>query len=289
MKSLAELIMRGRLQAMTVAAGCIATLLLAWVGVAAVGLVVLRHGVNAATGVILAALIPGAGWALYGHEPGPLTAVLVIVVLAAILRQTRSWSMVLMVLPLLVSAFSLGLLYLAPEFIAQILEQLQVVMQGLAQQMQRAGSTDVSGALATDIRPEQLLGVFGLSQAMNAVISLLLARWWQSLLYNPGGFREEFHRLRLDKVAVIVIVGGLVWLNQADGYAIWSWMYAVPLCVAGLALAHGLAGIYQLSRQWLILFYLLLAVFALPLLPLLMMAAIADSALDFRGRAARAG
>jgi len=29
------------------------------------------------------------------------------------------------------------------------------------------------------------------------VLSVFLGRWWQAVLYNPGGFKTEFHAFRL--------------------------------------------------------------------------------------------
>lgn len=41
---------------------------------------------------------------------------------------------------------------------------------------------------------------------VSLILTLLLARWWQSLLFNPGAFREEFHALRLPRAMLGVVV-----------------------------------------------------------------------------------
>ncbi len=276
--------MRGRVPAMIVASTCTASVLLAWIGAAAVALVVLRFGVNASMAVVMAALIPGGIWAYLG-EPGPLTTIVAIVVLAEILRLTRAWSLVLVALPLVVAAWCLSLLYLAPDYVAQLVMQLQHVAEQLFARLneQRTAASQTPLSMAELPGEQQLLGMFGLMQTMTCLLSLLFARWWQAALYNPGGFREEFHQLRLGRVQVVILVAGLVLLSYSEAFRVWSWLFAVPLCVAGIALAHGLAGIHTIARQWLVVFYIALVFFA-PIVPLLMMLAIADSALDFRNR-----
>ncbi|MDA7687599.1 hypothetical protein N8793_05990, partial [Pseudomonadales bacterium] len=66
MKSLADFIMRSPLQGALVSALATASLFLAWIGAAAVALMVLRHGVNRAAIVFLAALVPAAFWMFAG-------------------------------------------------------------------------------------------------------------------------------------------------------------------------------------------------------------------------------
>ncbi|MGB1191499.1 MAG: hypothetical protein ACPG3T_01110, partial [Pseudomonadales bacterium] len=114
-------------------------------------------------------------------------------------------------------------------------------------------------------------------------MSLLTARWWQAKLYNPGGFQQEFYQLRLSRANILVLVAGLVLFSIIEGYHQWAWLFAIPMIIVGIALVHALVALKQLSRPWLIGFYLLFVTFA-PIVPLLMMAVIADSALDFRSR-----
>jgi len=123
---------------------------------------------------------------------------------------------------------------------------------------------------------------------MNAVtvfFCLVLGRWSQAMLYNPGGFREEFHHLRLPPVvAVGLLAMAAASLTQGMDGAFWAWTCSVPLIVAGAALVHGLVGLRKLGRGWLVAFYALLVLFN-PVKELLALVAVADSFTDFRGRA----
>ena len=111
----------------------------------------------------------------------------------------------------------------------------------------------------------------------------LVGRWWQALLYNPGGFQQEFYQLRLSRTNIFVLVAGLVLFSSIEGYHQWAWLFAIPIIIVGIALVHALVALKQLSRHWLFGFYVIFITFA-PVVPLLMMAVIADSALDFRLR-----
>jgi hypothetical protein len=50
-------------------------------------------------------------------------------------------------------------------------------------------------------------GLVAAASALGLILGLLLARWWQAELFNPGGFRKEFLALRLH--------GGLAYLGLA--------------------------------------------------------------------------
>ena len=41
---------------------------------------------------------------------------------------------------------------------------------------------------------------------MNMIMSVLFARWWQSRLFNLGGFRKEFYRLRIPTIMLPVFI-----------------------------------------------------------------------------------
>ncbi len=122
------------------------------------------------------------------------------------------------------------------------------------------------------------------STALLFVVSaLLLGRWWQALLFNPGGFQPEFHQLRLGRPSAILalalfgITMGFDWPPAANFMLVLGMLYVVQ----GIALVHAVAFKLQLSPIWLLLFYLLL----IPLLSQWVMAlGVADAWADFRNR-----
>ncbi|MBT8148498.1 MAG: hypothetical protein KJO24_01105, partial [Gammaproteobacteria bacterium] len=166
MRSLAEFIMRGPLQGALVAAAATASLFLAWLGAAAVALVVLRHGVNRATPVLLAALLPAAFWMYYG-DIGPLTTVLCALVLAWVLRLSRSWSATLLATPFVVGSWCLLIVLLLPEYVETVRAVFEQVVEGIKQRMSQSGGDAELQALERIGAPSglQIMGMLALLQA----------------------------------------------------------------------------------------------------------------------------
>ena len=130
-----------------------------------------------------------------------------------------------------------------------------------------------------------MIGVFALVNALTVVICVVLARYWQALLYNPGGFGEEFQRVRLPPVmALSLLLVALGCVIQGGAWLPWAYLVAVPCLVAGISLVHGLAAIKHWKGYRLVLFYSLLLLIN-PVKELVILAGVIDSWVDFRQRA----
>ncbi|QQS55248.1 MAG: DUF2232 domain-containing protein [Candidatus Competibacteraceae bacterium] len=295
MKSIAVFIMRGRFAAVLIAAP---TAVLFWlfppiliVSGAVVALVTLRRG--AAEGALLAVLAGLGAGALAGLVLGlgamwPMLSVLLacwapLWVLASLLRATVSLSVTLRAAALL-GLLGVGGFYLMLGDPAVWWSQ---VLDGLRQGL----TTLPSGERAT---LEQLLDLLRswapllpgqvVSAALLFVLAgLLLGRWWQALLFHPGGFRPEFHQLRLGRPLALLALA-LFGAALLSGWPVLSNLVLVLgtlYSVQGIAVAHALVFKLRLSPAWLLLLYLLLV----PLLSQLVMAlGIADAWADFRTR-----
>jgi hypothetical protein len=118
-----------------------------------------------------------------------------------------------------------------------------------------------------------------------SVLSLMLGRYWQASLYNPGGFGREFQAVRIPLVPTLVLLGCMVLgPNLGSALALLTPLCSVPLMFAGLALLHGLVAQKRLGRFWLVGLYVTLVLFMQLTYPLLVVLAIVDSLVDFRGR-----
>ena len=40
---------------------------------------------------------------------------------------------------------------------------------------------------------------------LNTFLGVVIARWWQSIIFNPGGFKEEFQSIRLNRKLLVLI------------------------------------------------------------------------------------
>jgi len=285
MRALADFIMRGRVQATLVVVGCAALPLLFWLSAAAGSLVFLRRGFKDASGILAWALLPALVWWFFG-EPRTLMVLLGTFGLAALLRAGQSWSRVLLfsIAWGLVYGVILGSVFREPiEALAQVLEKaLPQMLDGLYQQL----TVEERARLGSVIAPVLTGLIAALLQAVS-LLALMLGRYWQAALYNPGGFGSEFRAIRLPLVpALLLLVCMLIAPNFGSELAMLTPLCSVPLVFAGLALIHGLVAQKRLARFWLGGMYVTLVLFMQLIYPLLVVLAIVDSLIDFRGRSA---
>ncbi|WP_110685508.1 hypothetical protein [Salinicola aestuarinus] len=281
MLALARWIMRGTPQAIVAAALTALVPWLFWFSAAVAGLVTLRRGFTTAAPVLIASALPAGWWWMQG-DAVPLASVLLVTLMATVLRSRMRWSETLIV----------------ATVASMVLVQLGVFVPAggagpLLAELRRS-STDVAGMLDqlsaqgvdTQLLAEVVIGgVTGLVVLMAAVACTALARSWQAGLYNPGGFREEFHALKLSRKQLLLLVGVLVagMLLTLPAAALLAW---VPLLVAGVALVHGFIGLKGMSGLWLVGFYVLLLT-TWPTILIVLLLALVDTFADFRGRLTR--
>jgi hypothetical protein len=271
MRGLAKLVMAGRKQAIIAALVLGIIPLINLLSPVVAGLVMLRKGPQEALVVVAWAILPLAGWAMVG-DVIPLVLLIGISGLALLLRESESWEFTLLM------AIAVGV---AVEMYMRLQPQLlDVLFQQMEQYLQ---ANNVQGVQLGEIRAV-MPSVFGAVYMFLSVLLLMLARWMQATLYNPGGFQKEFHLLRIEqKVALLLVV--LMAMANFGIVIPEAWvLYAVmPLLISGVALVHGMVAKRKASSMWLVVFYALLM---LPLaLQLVVLAAILDSWYDFRSRA----
>ncbi|WKD49520.1 hypothetical protein [Microbulbifer spongiae] len=280
MRAVAEFIMRGRVRAV------ILTMLgIPLVSPAILALVSLRRGSSDGLMVLAWALLPIVVAGMSGHVPllvaGISAGYFVSVLCGALaLRSRRSWVAALLAV-IAASAVSIGL---TSYFSGGLLQGFLQAVERAAEQPDSVPMEELRQVFSGEL---QITGYFSLILAMSATLALVLGRYWQALLYNPGGFRQEFHQLRLPlwlaAVCMLLWVSGLV----TPGYAFWGAVIAFPMVVAGIALIHWLVA----SRGWgigpLVAMYVLLVIGGLPLAGFLCGLALVDSWIDIRGRFAK--
>lgn len=280
MRALAQFVMRGPLQAGGVAVVTTAIPLFFWIGAAVISLVILRLGIRQGLNIGLWALLPALGWAWLGQDPTALAVLLQAILVASVLRTSGSWERALLSGSFLAIATGLLLPMLYPGLIDNLVQAgVQFYEQYNAEMARSFGDN-----LESVIRQTMNASMAG-TYLVTGVGMAMLARSWQAGLYNPGGFRREFHALRLSPtvavVCVVIMVGGsLTGLNPM----LVGWAGALPLLLAALALVHGVVGRKGLSGHWLVAFYLALVFLGPSLMILLLVLAFVDSWLDIRGR-----
>lgn len=286
MRALAEFIMRGRMQAIVVVAGSAALPMLFWLCAAAGSLVLLRRGLNDALGVLVWAVLPALAWWYFG-DPRTLLVLLGTFGLALLLRSQNAWPRVML------CSVGLGLLYAVAlgavfgEPIAALATELQKVLPDMLSQAYQQLSVEERARLEALLIPV-LTGLLAALLLIVTLLSLILGRYWQALLYNPGGFGLEFRALRFSPVLAMLLLAGMLFgPSLGVQMAMLAPLCSVPLVFAGVALLHGLVSQGRMQRFWLVGLYVTLVLFMQVIYPLLAVMAIVDSLFDFRGRASR--
>lgn len=281
MRAVAEYVMRGRSQALWVSVLGASTWMFAWLSAAVLALVTLRRGATEG-GYLLAWAILPAGFLLatFG-DAGPLGLILGTTALALVLRATVSWPLALCAGSLVGVITGLMLLWAGANYLQQLAGFFAELFASFQSQLERQGGEAIT---LTPPGVVTIAGLLGLMNTVSSISCLLLARWWQATLYNPGGFREEFHALRLSPrisglLVVLMVMIGTVGLE----YRPWAVLFAVPLCIAGLGLVHARAAQRGQGGFYLTLFYLLW-IFLEPVKVIVMGLAALDSWFDFRSR-----
>ena len=248
--------------------------LLFWLSAAAGSLVLLRRGFKDASTVIAFGLLPAVAIWAFG-DPSTLLVLLGTLGLAALLRAGHSWSRVLM------SSVVLGLVYcLILDTVLR--ETFEVLAKALVQALpQIEGKPVIPGELIGPV----LVASTAVMLQLFSVLALMLARYWQAALYNPGGFGREFRALKLPRVTMLTLVALMV-LGPFIGpqFIVLASASSLVLVLAGIALMHGLVAQGRLAGFWLVGMYVTLPLIMQLIYPLLVVLAIVDSLIDFRGR-----
>lgn len=283
MRVLAEFVMKSPGRALGAAAVTAFIPMLSLVSGAIVALVWLRMGPAQGIKVLLAAALPGIYYWVAGSSPEVLLAVVGAAVLAEILRSKSSWSRVLLVSAFLAALVALTVKWLDEELQLQIIDLL-LDQGGLAENydLNTFDEEQLAAMLGWLFN-----GVITSVQLLMLIASLVLARWWQAVLYNPGGFKVEFQSIRLPLWSAVILPLVLVFIASGQTWLLPALpVLLVPYLIAGIALVHGVFSIKNYNSFWLGLLYVLL-VFTQPYMSLLLvLIALADSVVNIRYRLA---
>ncbi len=302
MHGFATLILKGRIQAIMIAAvAAVMSMILpplSHISGAVVALVALRNGANEA-------ILVGAGAALMLVLMGFVASVdntvtslfavsmvaviwLPVIIAALVLRTWRSLTLSLTAVGVM-ALVSMLVFYLV---IGDVKGWWHTVLSSVFETMLQTQAMHLSGFEVEDWLNNIaaiMTGIVGAGLIYTLMINLCLARWWQALLFNPGGFRQEFHGLRLDwRIAAAALPFAV--LSNIGPDVIQSYCQDAMVIImalfslSGLALVHAVVAFKQWPKMVLGIMYAL-TIFLLPQLVVILAAmGLTDSWLDFRRR-----
>jgi len=279
LKALAEFILRGRLQALVVALiGSFFPL----ISSAAIALVSLCKGAKEGTLLFLWVSLALVLAQRAGAENSLLTAVSIsslgmMVFTASVHRVLASWQWTLLatVLVAVICAQGFGL------FMGSSVTALVATAQEMLNTVISAEKTRSSVSLTESM----VLGLTSTILAVGSVMSLMLARWWQAGIKNPGGFQKEFHSFAIDaNIAVMLILVLIAGQFFSKNTQIWVDLAALPLLIAGIALVHYVVKLFNQGKQWLALLYVGIIMVGKPVTLILVVLGLTDSLIDLRSK-----
>lgn len=302
MRALANLILRGSPSAILVTAvAAVLSIALApfsHLSGAALGLVTLRKGLRDAFIVLV-----GAGAVLFAVgqlsiAAGTATAVflgamvtglwLPIIAAAYTLRVTRNMGASLLLVGALAGVAVLAF-FVSLDDVAGwwrlVLHNLLVPLLEKSNVPMLASEID---AVITGMA-RVMTGIMAAVLIYTTMINLFIARWFQAIVYNPGGFRSEFLALRMGKRtaigALVVVLSGALGSGVFGDLALNLALVVLTMySLQGLALAHAIVAAGKAHNAWLIGTYVLMLFFLPHVMLVLSAAGFADSWVDFRAR-----
>ena len=287
MKPFGAFLMRSRRNAGILAFAFALLPFLNWLSVVIMLLVTLRKGAKEGAWILACTLLPICVLALVSYDASifynMVIPIVVVWILAIVLHQTHNW-----VLTILVGvAVGVVAIIVMHSYISGInawwQERMLAYLQQLGTQMNVSTGQQKQMILhlskvATGLQTAALLLV--------DLLWLLLARYWQAVLYNPAALRSELQIIRMPRwasgiLAAVVVMAVITKLPLIVDVLP---MVLLPFALAGLSLIHFIMAVRKVHWIWLVLFYVVL-VFALPYISMgLVVLALVDSLLNLRQR-----
>lgn len=290
---LARFVLKGSSQAALVAATMAMLGLLfppaAWISSAAIALVTLVHGFRPGMLVMVVSVIGSAIFSglIFGTPYVAMYFALLIWLpvwlLAVTLKQTVSMVVSLHLITAMCLLAVIFIYVFYPEFTELWREQFDAIILQIASQSDKFQLAELQ---QIEERILALLpGIFASSFMFTTLLSLFLARWWQDVIYNPGGFAKEYQSLNLGNTMGLFTVGvtiAAVIMATDVTYSLLLVLSTIYL-LQGSAIMHAVFASKQLNAVWLYLVYFLM--FFIPhLVVLLTLIGLADTWIDIRRR-----
>lgn len=139
-----------------------------------------------------------------------------------------------------------------------------------------------------DVLSHYMTGIVAAASVFGLLFGLFMGRWWQALLYNPGGFRQEFLSLNTHpRLAIGSIVVVIIALLSSGAVSEISWNIAILLFVLytfiGTSVLHTLFASMKMGRFIVPMFYVTLFLIPHAMLPVALVG-LSDTWMNLRNK-----
>jgi len=269
MRALGGFMLIGRLQAVTVIslftmiAMSLPALSYLISGVPA-GLIILRKGPAYGMQVLLVCLLAVVLFiALAGVNPQVALAFALgiwvpVAICCSVLRITQSQGWLVIAAGMIAAAYVLMVYWLIDDVPAWWLQWMEMWIKNA---FPEGGGEQYQKVLERAAPAMNAMMASGMT--ISLVVATFLSRWWQSALFNPGGFRTEFYALRLPNVVIFLTLMGIGLLYTSGGQPGSAGLDILVVVIVlylfqGLASVHRIVAAKSMPRGWLIMMYVLL-------------------------------
>ncbi|MEM7208312.1 MAG: hypothetical protein AAF434_10835 [Pseudomonadota bacterium] len=231
---------------------------------ALLSVVTLRKGTPAGTQAAALATVALGGLMIFVFSSVQAHLVLVLsfwlpsLVAASVLRSTIRLDLGLLVSGVFGVFGLLGIYIVFDDPAAIWLETLKVAMPAEVWTAQfQISETDYSTFLSE--LAEMMSAAMAASLVFSAIVSLLLARYWQAALFNPNGFQAEFHQLRMHKIVALglLAIAGLSFVIDSQFLTGVMVVLLLVFWFQGIAVVHAIVKQRELGVGWLVVMYVL--------------------------------
>ncbi|MGZ8189222.1 MAG: hypothetical protein ACXWTN_10720, partial [Methylosarcina sp.] len=139
-----------------------------------------------------------------------------------------------------------------------------------------------------DALSHYMTGVVAAGSVFGLLFGLFLGRWWQSLLYNPGGFKQEFlalnthPRLALGSMGVIALAALSTGTVSEIAWNVTILLFVLYIFI-GTAVLHTVFSGMKMGRYLVPMFYITLFLLPHALLPVALVG-LSDAWLNIRDK-----
>lgn len=139
-----------------------------------------------------------------------------------------------------------------------------------------------------DVLSHYMTGVAAAGTVFGLLFGLFLGRWWQSVLYNPGGFKQEFlslhtkPRLAMGSIAVVAVAWASSGALSEVAWNMTILLFVLYTCI-GTAVLHAVFASMKLGRYLVPMLYLTLFLIPHAMLPVALVG-LSDAWMNLRNK-----
>lgn len=263
--------------------------LIGWLATIVVGLVTLRQGAAEGLIVLCWSAVPAVVMSFVATDAYLLSQVItsgIVVWFLALMLNTRySWSHLIEIMAWFAIAAILIAHGMSDNIYAFWTAKLNAIVAHYNQVYADDGFKLSLSAKNTYYITHIATGFFVSMVLLNAVFNLLVARWWQARLFNPGGFQREFLGIRLSyRLVITFAVLALLAVLKVEWVLDLFPVVMVAFFVGGFSVMNAWLLHLKHGRILMILFLVLLILRFMFVGVAVMIVAMVDSIVDVRKR-----